>query len=53
MSWGAIYSKTHWGVPSNDVGWGKFYETISGAVRVLASSTNIFADTIKYLASKF
>jgi len=53
MSWGAVYAKTYWGVPNNSIGWGKFYETISGAVQVLASSTNILVDTIKYLASKF
>jgi len=54
MSYGKIYETTHFGIVSNSIGWGKIYENISsGSTRVLASATNIFADTIEYLASNF
>lgn len=54
MSWGKIYETTYFGEINNSIGWGDMYETIvSTFARSLASTTNIFADTIKYLASNF
>lgn len=54
MSWGKVYETTHFGEISNSIGWGNIYESIvPGVTRVLASTTNIFADAINYLASNF
>jgi hypothetical protein len=54
MSWGKIYETTHFGEINNSIGWGDIYETIvSTFVRTLASTSNIFADAINYLASNF
>lgn len=49
MSFGAIYSSTNFGDTTNTIGWGKIYQNL--IIRPLASTTRIFADTIKYLAS--
>jgi hypothetical protein len=54
MSWGKIYETTHFGEINNSIGWGDIYQNIvTTSARSLASTTNIFADTINYLASNF
>ena len=54
MSWGKIYETTHFGEINNNIGWGDIYEAIvSTFARALASTSNIFADAINYLASNF
>jgi len=51
MSFGSIYSSTNWGNTNNNIGWGKIYESIVSVIKPLASSTRLFADTIRYFAS--
>lgn len=56
MSWGDIYCRTHWGngVDDNEIGWGSIYKALCEKfVGALASTTKVFADTIRLLASNF
>ena len=48
MSFGAVYSSTNFGNTTNTIGWGKIYQNL--IIRPLASTSRIFADSIKWLA---
>jgi len=49
MSYGKIYETTNWGKTDSTINWGSVYHTL--IARPLASTTKIFADTLRYLAS--
>lgn len=51
MSFGAIYETTSWGKTDQTTGWGQSYVTL--IVRPLASTTKIFADSFRHLASRY
>lgn len=52
MSWGAVYSKSYFGVTSSTNGWGFFYPAAVKAKQLLTSLTTIFTDTIQYLTDQ-
>lgn len=54
MSWGSIYSKSHFGNANEDntIGWGILYPIIAGGSDLLTSITKVFTDTIEYLTDQ-
>lgn len=54
MSWGSIYSESHFGNANEDntIGWGIMYPIIAGGSYLITSLTKIFTDSINYLTDQ-
>jgi len=52
MSWGAIYTKTHFGETSSDNGWGFFYPAAVKIKAFVTDITTVLIDAVSYLTDQ-